>query len=603
LACVTIGLIALSSLTILLDLELIVLKLAPVHHARFDGGDKSFGCLQGTRVDLLASFFAWADDPNRSPILWLNGLGGTGKTTVCWSVCSRLLPNRVGASFFISRDSAERKDYRRIFHSIVYQLCSGSSQIRTAVVKALRDDRDVTTKSLSEQMLKLLAEPLKAMARPTQPVLLVIDALDECDMVNGQGGIFLPLLAQVVLRFGGMVKLFVTSREDQTIGNMFRGIKDNHGEHDTVQLHSLDQSVVQSDIRLYLKYQLGVIAAYCGIDHKKWPSEDVLSELLSRAGVLFVYAATIIRYLGNKNWDPTERLQELLGTSATESDPHEPYKMVDGLYMNVLDKAVEDKETNKELLCKRLRTVVGAIVLLQDPLGYQMLGSLLNISISNVFAVIRQLTAVLIVPNNDNATDPIRIFHPSFADFVLLRCPDDRLKINAGLQHGHLAQRCFAIMNQKLKYDICRIGDYSLLNSEVGDLQSRLGDHVSAELRYACKHWITHLIHSSEPDESLRNELKTFCSERLLHWVEVLSLLEALPSALIGLPPAIAWCQVSGSDCDITSIIDPINTETQRNRGVSCSATRRYRADGARVLSSDQLWGTAGVRECPGVYV
>jgi hypothetical protein len=470
----------------------------------------------------------------------------------------------VGASFFISRDSTERKNYRRVFHSIVYQLSSRDARIRTAVVKALRDDRDITTRPLSEQVPKLITEPLKAIASPDKPVLLVVDALDECDMEDGQeGGPLLPLLAQVVLQFPGTVKLFVTSREEQTIGKMIQGIHDKHGEQDTVQLHNLDQSVVQSDIRLYLRARLGAIAKdFPGITDKNWPSEDVLSELLRRAGVLFVYAATIVRFLSDNNWDPIQRLQELLGTSMTESSTNEPYEMVDGLYMNVITKAVEGQQKNKESLYRRLQTIVNTIVLLQDPLGCQALAALLNMTVPNIFAVIHKLTAVLIVPNNDNTTDPIRVFHPSFTDFVLLRCQDDRVRIDAGVQHGHLAQRCFAIMNRDLKYDICRIGDYSLLNSEVGDLQSRIDDHVSAELRYACKHWITHLIHCSEPDESLKNELKIFCSEHLLKWIEVLSLLEALPSALNSLPQAIVWCQVRSSVCDIMSVINRSNTET-----------------------------------------
>jgi hypothetical protein len=118
-------------------------------------------------------------------------------------------------------------------------------------------------------------------------------------------------------------------------------------------------------------------------------------------------------------------------------------------------------------------------------------------------------------------------------------------------------------MNWDLKYDICKIEDYSLLNSEVGDLQSRLNGHLSAELRYACKYWIVYLIDSLEPDESLRSELRAFCSERLLQWIEALSLLKALPSALSGLPQAITRCQVGTLVGTVTSIISPLGTGAQ----------------------------------------
>jgi hypothetical protein len=93
---------------------------------------------------------------------------------------------------------------------------------------------------------------------------------------------------------------------------------------------------------------------------------------------------------------------------------------MDSLYINVVSKAVGGRQKNNEPLYRRLRAVVGAIILLRNPLGCQALATLLDMSIPNVFAVTHRLTAVLVIP--DNLADPIRVFHPSFADFVLLRC-------------------------------------------------------------------------------------------------------------------------------------------------------------------------------------
>jgi hypothetical protein len=347
----------------------------------------------------------------------------------------------MGASFFISRDLAERKNSRRIFHSLIYQLCVRNPRFSVAVVNALRNKRDITGRPLSEQIPLLLTKPLKIVASATQPILMVLDALDECDIENGQeGGSLLLLLAQAVLQFRETVKLSITSREEHSTCKMFREVRDKCGERDTIQLHSLDQAVTQSDIRLYLKAQLYVIAERWRIPNGSWPSEDVLLELSRRAGMLFVYAGTIVRFLGNRNWDPTERLQVLLGTSTTESETHEPYKMVGNLYMNVLAKALEDEEMNKEPLYRRLRAIVGTIVLLQDPLEFHALAVLLNITTSNIFAVVHKLTAVVIVPDRDNRNDPIRIFHPSFADSALLRYQDDRMRIDAGFQYRHIVQ-------------------------------------------------------------------------------------------------------------------------------------------------------------------
>jgi hypothetical protein len=65
-------------------------------------------------------------------------------------------------------------------------------------------------------------------------------------------------------------------------------------------------------------------------------------------------------------------------------------------------------------------------------------------------------------------------------------------------------------MKKELKEDISKIGDPSLLNSEVQDLQKRVEDHISPVLRYACQHWLTHPSRSSPPDESMMAALKEF---------------------------------------------------------------------------------------------
>jgi predicted alpha/beta-fold hydrolase len=62
-----------------------VLKTLPI------AGDASFNayqrqhdptCLPDTRVDLLQEIYNWADGENSPSIFWLNGLAGTGKSTI-----------------------------------------------------------------------------------------------------------------------------------------------------------------------------------------------------------------------------------------------------------------------------------------------------------------------------------------------------------------------------------------------------------------------------------------------------------------------------------------------------------------------------------------
>jgi len=58
-------------------------------------------CLSNTRVELLSQITEWAKDRNGKPIFWLNGMAGTGKSTIARTVTQLLADNgQLGASFF-----------------------------------------------------------------------------------------------------------------------------------------------------------------------------------------------------------------------------------------------------------------------------------------------------------------------------------------------------------------------------------------------------------------------------------------------------------------------------------------------------------------------
>jgi hypothetical protein len=139
---------------------------------------------------------------------------------------------------------------KRIINSLIYQLGSQDQQVRSALVAVFRNDPDVATKPLWHTIDELVLGALKVMKQAT-PVVLAIDALDECDAENGsEGGDLLPLLAFAVRQLSGRVKLFITSREEQSISSMFDEITVKHGQHGAIQLHRIEHVIVRSDIRI-----------------------------------------------------------------------------------------------------------------------------------------------------------------------------------------------------------------------------------------------------------------------------------------------------------------------------------------------------------------
>ena len=62
------------------------------------------GCLRGTRTAILDEIELWIRDLyDPRTVYWLNGLAGTGKSTIAQTIAERTFADgRLGASFFCS---------------------------------------------------------------------------------------------------------------------------------------------------------------------------------------------------------------------------------------------------------------------------------------------------------------------------------------------------------------------------------------------------------------------------------------------------------------------------------------------------------------------
>ena len=55
--------------------------------AAYQHGDRR-GCLRGTREVVLDEIESWTTGFNKSPVFWLNGLAGTGKSTIAQTIAA-----------------------------------------------------------------------------------------------------------------------------------------------------------------------------------------------------------------------------------------------------------------------------------------------------------------------------------------------------------------------------------------------------------------------------------------------------------------------------------------------------------------------------------
>ena len=385
-------------------------------------------------------------------------------------------------------------------------------------------------------MEKLIVRPLQTANIPT---LMIIDALDECKDEEPASAI-LSILSHYVNQIPN-VKFFITGRPEPRIRSGFR-LKSLVQITEVLKLHEVKPGVVDSDIKLFFQTQFTSLAknrSDCDLADS-WPSPSDIEILCRKAAGFFIYASTVIKFVMlSRNCPPTEQLH--LITSLPQSTFHEGRSGIDILYTQVLKQAVDDVETDNEGLYSCFRTVVGAVLLVFNPLSVETLMNLLGVP--SISTTLRSLHSLLLVPSGKVA--PIRIFHKSFPDFLMdpKRCTNHQFFIDPKIHHREILFSCFNVMKKRLKRNICKLDDYALLN-EVKDLPERRVVHIGDVLEYACHFWTDHLlgIPGSGPDvEEVWKAVDEFFKMYLLFWIEVLTLMGNLDVCVYALNNIRQW--------------------------------------------------------------
>jgi hypothetical protein len=486
-----------------------------------------------------------------APVYWLKGLAGTGKTTIASSV-AKLAEQQglLGATFFFSRTDIARRNPLAVVPTLAYKLAKGCLELRHSICAAVEEDTDIVYNvSVRKQAHLLLTDTLRALSSPVPRVLIVLDALDECDRVDGvEGGELLPALFDCLGVLPLTAKILVTSRDEPSIRSIFDVGRANYPAR-TLALHiDIEKHIVNADVSLYLTHELRRIGKATG--NMSWPPPQVIEQLVCRAGTLFVYATTVVNYVRDRHKYSSldKALDQVLASDLRGGKQRWP---LDLLYLQILmDMSLDNGYYAEEQRVEVLETVA-SLVLLQEPLSTEAIARLANKS----EALVDGLESVLL--KSDDGT--VRLFHPSFGDFVRdpKRCTDLSFPANKGMVQGisflvvpeehhlRLAHRCLEVMNAHLKYDICELNKPWVPNDEIVNLHNLLDLRAPHELRYACKFWAVHLTKAGKPESSLLTVLNTFCREHLLHWIELLSLMRTLPVMDEYLPMVFGWCQVT----------------------------------------------------------
>ena len=483
------------------------------------------GCLRGTREGALKDIDRWSANEGNQRVFWLNGLAGTGKSTIAQSFAETASENgKLGASFFCSRDFEDRSNLQKIFPTLAFQLACRYPHFRQNLLDVVKEGPNVGHESLCSQMEKLLVGPLKTTQTTT---LIIIDALDKCKDKEPASAI-LSILSRYVDQIP-TVKFFITGRPEPRIRSGFR-LESLVPITQVLKLHEVRPEVVDKDIELFFRTLLThLVRNRSDFDlTEDWPSPPDLRVLCKKAAGFFIYASTAVKFIASETDSPTERLS--LITSLPETTVEEGRTGVDQLYTQILQQAFSGGHPGNSQRYLQFRTVVGAVLLLFNPLSIKDLSNLLGCSPQYIQNITRFLHSLLLVPGS--IEEPIRIFHKSFPDFLMdpNRCEDEKFVVKPAGCHAEILLACLRLMEEKLRRDICSLGDYAVL-SEVKPLPSYKKDCIGGGLEYACKFWTKHLLEipSSNPHaEKVQKAIEKFFKVHLLHWIEVLAITGSL---------------------------------------------------------------------------
>jgi hypothetical protein len=197
---------------------------------------------------------------------------------------------------------------------------------------------------------------------------------------------------------------------------------------------------------------------------------------------------------------------------------------LDNLYEEVLEAYFKPQEAS--IL---FRSVMGQLLVAIEPLSVRALTALRRYAPIDdpensrpVVELLRHLGSLLNNVTSSDQTGPIVPLHTSFRDFLT----DKKslvFYVDLSDAHHQLAHSCLGLMLDNLKFNICKLESSYLTNADVPDLESRIAEHISPALSYACIHWHDHLQRLAF-DHDILAKLRSLFEIKFLFWLEVLSI-------------------------------------------------------------------------------
>ena len=545
----------------------------------------TIGCMEGTRERILNEIDAWIRDPEAQRICWITGMAGTGKTTIAKTVCERASADPhiiLGGSFFCSRTGvAAQRDVLCVFPTLAQLLARQSAEFSRALADDIARDRDIQHHHVTVQVKQLLCTPLLALDSSHAPIVLVIDALDECgsdatvsdeESHEAVSEMLDALVTSLPSSVKVSVKFLVTSRPETQIRET--SISDADLSR-ILRLHAVNREEVDADIHRYINETLNTKLSRKPKIRAKFTESDV-QDLVRLCDGLFIVAATALKHTFSSGKDGAEAMFADLLNASRDSLSEDAASPLDRMYRIILEDAARKSATKLSAILRALATILSA----RMTLSISALADLLAQKPSDIHASLSRLHAVVDIPDGDYVPG-LRTLHASFGDYLFTRAPVD-IRIPQSLGHYTLARGCLSVMSKQLHINVSRCVSSYEPNPPTKP------DSISRSLEYACLHWAHHVAGSKCTDstaptaEVVDTDIGNMFRPNFLFWLEVLSV-----SRKVSLAPGLLLMAASNVSLSPILYICSIRYRLVMSRCCSFSAMHIHSLHHPMKLSSE----------------
>ena len=445
-------------------------------------------------------------------MVWIRGSPGVGKSALVASIAIRLEDQkRRVMPFRFDRTESATITTNALWRAVACDLARFYPSLRPHLTQGIQghssSDIDRLFKSLIEEPLSALDDDVP---REELPVI-VIDALDECgglrhdaSEIDDFEGLTRTLKRWIQVDHLNKFKVIITSR-----------IEDSIALPNLVSIHEIPsgrgvkpEDSVSNDIRVFLKSQLD--------DMKMEPAwiAEALDFLVRGAGGIFIWATTVANFLKR---DPEGRFAMLVKGDG------KGLKSLYSLYSEIVKASFEHDLGEEEI--RAVVSVMGAMIYAKEPLDDNVLMMLPGVKIPGLNAhrlgLIRKGLGSVIEPG-----PVLRFHHRSFEDFILSpsfqQHPNLSAIQNRGYHEHQLTVLCLkTLVSPKLHFNMRSLESSIIKNV---DIQATTKSTIPPLVSYSCQYWADHLINTPS-NETLREAVRFVIYEKLLFWLEAMSLL------------------------------------------------------------------------------